>query len=324
MSDKCESCGKFVPAGTAKCTACTVAGATKNISMSTQPKITKFEMPQFTPDDVALWWKQIEARLELANIVDEQSRFKHITAGLPPEVVCKVSDLLFTPPVNDPYQALRERILKEYELSDSAKIHTLLEGCLLGDKKPTTLLREMRKLAQNRVADDTLRELFFRRLPATITDVFRTTGVTDLDKAATAADQVLERPWSAINSINHTRSDSQPIPTQQSAPSGSELVPLFSQMAAQIATLTKAVDQLTQQQHFPSRERSRSRGPERRDRPRASTPRRTQPPRHTQFTECYYHHKFGNEARKCEWWCEKHDEWVARKRTSSGKGGEDH
>lgn len=192
MTEKC-ACGKFVTTGATQCETCKVKSAVdgnKTLEKSAPPKTAKFETPQFIPDNVALWWKQIEARLDLAGITDEETKFKHIAAGLPPEVVSKVSDLIFNPPVEAPYGKIRDRKLKEFEPKDSAKLQSLLEGCQLGDKKPSTLLREMRQLAQGRVTDETLRELYLRRLPSSLSSIFRTTNVTDLDKVAAAADEV--------------------------------------------------------------------------------------------------------------------------------------
>lgn len=317
MTEQCEECGKFVAAGKKKCPVCLTKEEQINQNTSSQntvspsttsPIMVKFEMPTFIHDDVALWWKQVEARLELAKAFEEKTRFTYVAAGLPPEVVRKVSDLIFQPPAVNPYQSLRERILKEFEPTNRSKLHSLLEGLQLGDKKPSALLREMRKLAQDRVTDETLRELFYRRLPASITNIFLTTGVTDLDKAAEAADQVLENPISVqtVNSVSNTQSS-------QSLQSSVEpqLAHLVSQMAGQIAELTKSVSQLTTDRDYRNRSRSNSRNADRRSRSRSSTPHR---PRRE---ECYHHHKYGPKARKCQWWCKKHDEWLAAKRSAA-------
>ena len=90
---------KFPRKQSVPCTACIDADAAKATTPPSQimSQFTKFEMPLFIPDDVALWWKQIEARPDMTKIIEEQNEFKHIIAGLPPEVVFKMSDLVFKP-----------------------------------------------------------------------------------------------------------------------------------------------------------------------------------------------------------------------------------
>lgn len=51
----------------------------------------------------------------------------------------------------------------------------------------------MKQLADNRLDNEILRELFSKRLPDVVKIVFITTGITDLERSAEAADEVHER-----------------------------------------------------------------------------------------------------------------------------------
>ena len=70
-----------------------------------------------------------------------------MVAALPAEVIKRVSDLVYTQPTTNPFEVFRQRIVKEYEPTDSAELQELLEDCQLRDKTPPELLREMRRLA---------------------------------------------------------------------------------------------------------------------------------------------------------------------------------
>ena len=251
---------------------------------------SRIELPAFIQEDVRLWWAQVEARLNLAGIKDDLSRFRYVIAGLPLEVIKKVSDLVYTEPLVDPFGTLRTRIINEFEPTDSAKLRQLLEGCQLGDRLPSELLREMRKLAQDRLSDDVLRELFFKRLPTSLTTIFLTTGVTDLEKAAQAADTALRTSYLSGPQIAVV---SPPASTTNEVAS----------ITARIDALTRSVQQLMDTQRQIRRNRSSSRG-KHNQRSRSPTPRR--------FASCYYHYRFGEEARNCKPWCEKYSEWKAK------------
>ena len=149
----------------------------------------KFKLPSFLPNDVELWLRQVDTRLELLKFTTESQKYKYVSSCLPPEAVKVASDLIRNEPADNPYTALKTRIKEEFELTSTAKIRKLLADCRLGDRKPSALLCEMRQLNANRVNDEILRELFYKALRKTIRTILITTRVTDLDIAAKAADE---------------------------------------------------------------------------------------------------------------------------------------
>lgn len=168
----------------------------------------RFELPQFIKQNVRLWFAQIEQKLTVHRISTEKAKFANVASSLPPEIAAQVSDLLFNPPAINSYTTLKSRIIQEYEDSATLKTNKLLEECELGDQKPTTLLRKMRQLADSRVNDEFLLNLFLQRLPENVRMVLTTTGVTNLDKAAEAADKAMEfvRPNYRVSAATTTQS----------------------------------------------------------------------------------------------------------------------
>lgn len=159
-------------------------GSSPQTNDATSVPSERFELPQFIKQNVRLWFTQIEQKLTVHRIATEKAKFANVTSSLPPEIAAQVSDLLFNLPATNSYTILKARIIQEYEDSATLKTNKLLEECELGDQKPTALLRKMKQLADSRVNDEFLLNLFLQRLPENVRMVLTTTGVTDLDKAA--------------------------------------------------------------------------------------------------------------------------------------------
>lgn len=318
MTEKCNKCQKFTAeadfAEAGLCKSC----ATKAKSSGQQPIIQlsnltqlvpsftgRIELPPFIPENVNLWWAQVEARLKLWGIIDEHTKYRYVVAALPGEVARKIPELVFTEPSEAPFTVLHQAILKEFEPTCSAKMRQLLEGCQLGDRKPSALLREMRRLAGENSSNDMLRELFFKQLPDNVTSVLKIVDVTDLDKAAAAADKVLESPAPVIAAYSASSALAKP-PNQSTSN--------LTEITAQIASLTNAVKELAAHQQYrqprqPYRSNFRSRS-QSRARNRSPTPKREM---------CYYHYRFGNDARHCRPWCKRYSDWNAGKKVDTTK-----
>lgn len=309
MTEKCAKCGKFV-SDEAPCSYCQqlesdkkksadqTSSATNNgpVPDATAGYYGRIELPPFYAEDVTIWWSQVERRLALANLTTEKTRYDYVTAALPMEVARKVSDLISKEPAHLPFTTLKQRILGEFEPTNSEKLNKLLEGCELGDKKPSALLREMKELAGGRVDNDILRKLFFKQLPDFLTKIFITTSVTDLDAAAAAADKAKEEGMFTSNTVLAVKSGTTPT----SAPS--------QNISELVIALTESVQQLLRDnQNYRSRSRSRnSSRSNSRNRDRSESNNR-------KFTKCRYHYKFGDKARHCRRWCEKYDEFSKNK-----------
>ncbi|GBN17193.1 hypothetical protein AVEN_163234-1 [Araneus ventricosus] len=91
--------------------------------------------------------------------VSEQTKFDTLVAALDPQTLTYVSDLLYTPPKGNPYTALKNRLLSEFEVSQNKKVRALLEDLDLGDRKPSLLLRQMQELSEGLVDDAFLKNL---------------------------------------------------------------------------------------------------------------------------------------------------------------------
>ncbi|XP_055612396.1 uncharacterized protein LOC129758797 [Uranotaenia lowii] len=148
----------------------------------------------FWKRDPALWFAQVEAQFTLAGIIQEDTRYFHVLSAIDSEILACCSDIIRDPPAVDKYTTVKERILKEYSVSEQNRIQQLLRGCELGDRKPSQLLREMRDLARNFITDEKiLKSLWLQQLPETTQAVLKISEETlQLSQLAEQADKLAD------------------------------------------------------------------------------------------------------------------------------------
>ncbi|GBN09942.1 hypothetical protein AVEN_110253-1 [Araneus ventricosus] len=227
-------------------------------------------VPAFWVNNVKLYFAQIETNFRIVGIVSEQTKFDTLVAAFDPQTLTHVSDLLYTPPKDNPYTALKNRLLSEFEVSQNKKVRALLEDLDLGDRKPSSLLRQMLELSEGLVDDAFLKNLWLKRLPVNIRTIFSISSES-LSKLAEMADRMHEYNFGEVADVKASKPEY----------CTSEL----REMKLQISELSKQVETLNAR--FASlnakKRHSRSRSE----------------PRERNNRLCFYHYKFGDRAHKC-------------------------
>ena len=221
------------------------------------------KLPPFWPADPEVWFAQVEAQFATKRLTAQKSRFHYIVASLSPDIAAEVRDMILSPPVDNPYEALKQQLIKRTADSEQRRLQQLFHAEELGDRKPTQLLRRMQQLLGNRAGVDGsfLKELFLQRLPTNVRMVLASSSATSLEELAELADKVAEVAAPAIAAVQ---------PPQ--------LLTELEQLRADVAKLQATVKSLT---------RRRSRTPTR--------PSRSNSPSANVTADnlCWYHHKFG-------------------------------
>ena len=108
-----------------------------------------------------------------------------------------------SPPDTDPYDRLKEELIKRTTASEQCRLQLLLNAEDLGDRTPSQLLRRMQQLMGGKaVTDDQsfVRQLFLQRLPPNVRMVLASTkDDEDLESLASLADKVMEVASPAVN-----------------------------------------------------------------------------------------------------------------------------
>ena len=88
----------------------------------------------------------MEAQFTVCNITKERTKFNHVVASLAPEYAIEVHDLLLALPEQDAYSTLKAQLIQCTATSEQWHLQQLLTTKVLGDRKPSQLLRKMQQL----------------------------------------------------------------------------------------------------------------------------------------------------------------------------------
>lgn len=218
-------------------------------------------------DNINVWFGHLEAQFSLANITDDKTKFHYVVSALDSELSSYVADIIMKPPTEKPYDIIKQRLIDQFSESESTRIRTLLCDMTLGDQKPSQLLHKMSQMSAHKLPDDVLKMLWLQRLPITVQQIL-TTSSDKIEDLAVMADKISEISGLSVSSIqNSTETED---------------------LRERVMELEKALSKLSTR----NRSRSRSRKP------------RSKSPHPKQYSQCWYHFKFGNRALKCKQPCD--------------------
>lgn len=243
--------------------------ATSTPAMQVAQTTVNLRIPRFWKENPAVWFAQLEAQFENFNIVTERSKYFAVLPELDPELLTQVSDIVLERP-DDAYTRIKQRLIDHFSISEEKRIKRLLNEMPIGDKKPSSLLREMRNLANGGVNDEFLRTMWLQRLSSQ-TQAILATSTETLDNLAAMADKIGDISSASTGNISAIQERTEIIELRQ-----------------QIAALTTAIQQLQTTRNRESRSSSR---------------KRQQRFRSSSEQVCYYHKKFGSNARCCRQPC---------------------
>ncbi|XP_017467486.1 PREDICTED: uncharacterized protein LOC108359920 [Rhagoletis zephyria] len=144
----------------------------------------------------------VEAQFARAGITTDDTKYYTFVAEIDSAILMHASDIIASPPTTGKYEALKERLLAEFGESTEKRLKRLFKSCELNDKKPTTLLREMKDLAHNRLDKSILKSIWLRRLPLQVQQIL-TTLDEDVEVLAKRADSIMEvTTTNVVNAVN--------------------------------------------------------------------------------------------------------------------------
>lgn len=247
-------------------------------------EVTAVQIPLYNRSDPALWFVMCESTFALATpkpVTESITKYNYVVSHLPPEIASLVRDILMKPDNTDPYLKLKTELINRSGESSQQEIRKLLSGEELGSRKPSELLRHMKRRAESlSVPDGLMLELFLQRLPSSVQTILAAVSKLTVDKAAEIADRILEVTPSPVENFAVSRSENDTTETR-----------LFRE----IEKLNKRIDRLST---------SRDRSPFRRNRSWSSNRNNSQ---NRDKSICWYHSRFGNKCREdkcvkpCSW-----------------------
>ncbi|GBO32839.1 hypothetical protein AVEN_13690-1 [Araneus ventricosus] len=175
--------------------------------------INAVQIPVFNRSDPGLWFVMCESTFALATpkaITESVTKYNYIVSHLPPDSASLIRDVLMKPDATDPYSQIKKELINRSGESSQHEIRKLLSGEELGNRKPSKLLRNMKRRAEFlNVADNLMLELFLQRLPSLVQTILAAVSELTLDKAAEIADRIIEVSPSPIETFAVSKKNEQ-------------------------------------------------------------------------------------------------------------------
>jgi hypothetical protein len=254
------------------------------VAAQAQPQIY-FKPPPFNKANVKIWFLQLEAHFSATNVTSDTQKFYGTVSMVDPAVLPHIKDVLTNPPESTAYETLKQRIIAHYSESEQRQLQKLLTELQLGDRKPSELLRQMEEYAHGNIVNSALKTLWLQRLPHNMRAILSTSeDDLPLPKLAQMADKIADsldcKPSYEAAAIQR------PTATDNTTQ-------LLQSLVQQVATLSERLMQLEANNQQPRRSFNSSRS-QSRQRFSSRSPNRS-PPRQI----CFYHERFGRNARRC-------------------------
>ncbi|XP_042142665.1 uncharacterized protein LOC121833438 [Ixodes scapularis] len=257
-------------------------------------------LPPYWDRNPRVWFLQAESQFHLAGVTTQGRKYHHVVSALSPAAADEVYDVLANPSPATPYDQLKNALLQRTEISERSRVQQLLSAEELGDRRPSQLLRRMTKLLgerSNNLDDVFLRELFLQRLPSNVQMVLATATTLDLTGLAALADAVMEVTTPSV--ANVTVAPQQPTALDSgsaanSQPPQANIEQLCQRLEEIVVAATRGRTPHPRESHRRRSTSRRARGESTSRRTRGENTRSPSP-----AGVCYYHRRFGANARHC-------------------------
>lgn len=264
--------------------------------------IIRVPPPGIDKEEIDLWFIRLEAWFSHNNIHVDQQRFHILTTLLDSTTLAQVYTEANFPPEHNKYATLQKALKVALEESKTKRYQRLLHGTELGDQRPSHRLNELKRLASNGLTmnESLLKHIWLNHLPSEAQAILAATSDQSLGNLAKLADGVVESL-----SLKHVSAIRQNSEHEQEPEYVRDLRKSIQKMANEIKSLRKHAKSRDSSEETP-RERSRNRE-KTQNRQRSPTPSARK-----HYTQCWYHFKFGENARNCESQCEYWPEFQAK------------
>ena len=309
--------------------------------VSSQQSMRRPALPPFDSKDIVNWIRRVEAAFDRLSITSPRVKLSNLDEKLSTSGDATINEFLCKPPTQSSYDGLIAYLKQKHGRTKSQKASSLIEGTEREGRTPSQLLATMKEMADDITLDDIFKEQLLRRLPSDVRmHLVKSEEKSSVDLAK-EADSFFEKDGkpkmkpsaSGINAVRATRQQ-QPSSMKQSQPprsvSPESTASYSSPFKDDYDTDVHAVRfKQGQRQHISvnnsggGRPQSRGRYNDRNGRSQSrvrfghgnasssSSSSQTQ----NDPKVCYYHNKFGKEARTCTEDCK----WYANFKAGNAK-----
>jgi len=171
------------------------------------PQPHKVKLASFWPNKPKVWFTTAEAEFDTYYVQDSRARFNLVLKALPDEAMERAAAIVENPEqCQDPYGALKARLLEAYQMDPWEASSRLLHFRELGEMKPSQMMDSMLALHH---PDHLFKAVFLQRLPSDMRDhVQREATRLDCRELAAFADSI----WQSRNASRANVLAALPLP----------------------------------------------------------------------------------------------------------------
>ncbi|XP_036347621.1 uncharacterized protein LOC118757000 [Rhagoletis pomonella] len=238
----------------------------------------RLPIPPMASTNIEAWFTSMEFWFTASGITADKQKTATVLAALDPNVLSQLGDVIAALPQNDSFDYVKQKIIEHFADSEQRRLNRVLSELPLGDKKPSELFFEMRRVAGNTLGDAALKSLWIKRLPEFAQPV--------VAASSGSAAEYTKIAYTIIDAIAP-----QQLNRVKSTPSSE-----IHELRAVVMELGKKFDKLTTRSRSQSRRRTNIRqNSNARDSSKGVTSSRES----SSVRDCWYHLKYGRDAKKC-------------------------
>lgn len=302
------------------------AGTSSVLQFQPNMKITRFTLPEFTPDDPDTWFAAVEHIFRSNDVDTEDKKFSNILQYLTGSDLSHIKDIIPSDSA-DKYTQAKTRLTQIYGRGKLEQISRLLNGTDIDpNMKPSIILAKLRNAAGAKCTnDDIFRGIWLQKLPQRTKEMLAINASLSLDDQAKMADCLYEayqqsnqisaiQPQLQMPGMQPNTSSFQPQSTNlnatQATPTSNVSLDAFNTLMTLFQGLQTQISAIqTNQKSFEEKLSNRTY----QQRPNNYRNRRFRSPspyrKNLNIVDglCYYHTKFGERAYKCAKGCKNYE-----------------
>lgn len=121
--------------------------------------------PTIVRENIELWFLQIDHWFTVNRITSDSTKFSTVVAALDANLLQQIYETVKHPPAAGKYVAVKDAVIKNFTESEQRRAQQFVSGLKLGDKKPSHLLNDLRRIGGENQDEKLLKVLWLNRLP---------------------------------------------------------------------------------------------------------------------------------------------------------------
>ncbi|TPP54458.1 hypothetical protein FGIG_05277 [Fasciola gigantica] len=130
-----------------------------------------FTLPSFWRTDPPLWFASAEAQFLIHRVDVQEVRFAHVVAALQPDVARELRELILSPPMEKPYDAIKQQLCSMANSLRQEHVRKQAADEQLGADAPSKLLQRLREKLDPTCDEDQLKAVFIEKLPVSVQQI---------------------------------------------------------------------------------------------------------------------------------------------------------